>query len=457
MPHILISASQKSSGKTAVAVGLCAALSQRGLTVQPFKKGPDYIDPLWLSRAARRPCHNLDFHTMTQAEVTTAFAQTGGNADISIIEGNKGLHDGVELDGSNSNAALARLLSAPVVLVIDTRGITRGIAPLLLGHQSFDASVQIAGVILNQVGGPRHESKLRAAVQHYTDIPVLGAIGRHEVMRIAERHLGLIPANEHAQTDSAISGMRDMATAQIDLAGLTDIAASAPAFSANVSPVPKRDPDVRIGVARDAAFGFYYPDDLDAMQRAGAELITVDTLRDVRLPDVDGLFIGGGFPEMHMQALEKNRTMRESVHSAITGGLPVYAECGGLMYLARRVLWGDRRCSMVGALETDVVMQERPQGRGYVLLKETGKGLWPAMNSWRNSTALKAHEFHHSHLSNMSAPFTYAYRVIRGHGIDGKHDGIVHRNVLASYSHLRDVSEHRWTERFVQFVRDCKH
>ena len=193
MSQIFISAAHKSSGKTTIALGLCAALRARGLRVQPFKKGPDYIDPMWLGRAAGHSCHNLDFYTMDRDEITDTVGYYAQSADISVIEGNKGLYDGLDLDGSNSNAALAKLLNAPVVLVLDARGMTRGIAPLILGYQHFDSDVRIAGVVLNQLGGSRHESKLRAVIEHYTDVPVLGAVARKPDMNIHERHLGLIP------------------------------------------------------------------------------------------------------------------------------------------------------------------------------------------------------------------------------------------------------------------------
>ena len=191
MSRLLISAAHKSSGKTTVSLGLCAALAERGLAVQPFKKGPDYIDPMWLGKAAGRPCYNLDFYCMSHAEILTTVGHYSASANIALIEGNKGLYDGLDLDGSNSNAALARLTRTPVILVLDARGMTRGIAPLILGYQAFDPEVHIAGVILNQLGGSRHEAKLRAVIEHYTDIPVIGGVHRDKSMEIAERHLGL--------------------------------------------------------------------------------------------------------------------------------------------------------------------------------------------------------------------------------------------------------------------------
>jgi cobyrinic acid a,c-diamide synthase len=458
MAHLLISAAHKSSGKTTVSVGLCAALAARGHVVQPFKKGPDYIDPMWLGQAAGRPCHNLDFYTMGRSEIRATFAHYAACADLALIEGNKGLYDGLDLHGSNSNAALASLLGSPVVLVIDARGMTRGIAPLILGYQAFEPDIHIAGVILNRLGGSRHEGKLRAVIENYTDVRVLGAVPNHADMEIVERHLGLIPSNEAGQPDARIEQITRLVAAHVDLGAVLEVAGQAQ-DSENVLVTSRRpDPvaDVRIGVARDAAFGFYYPGDLEAMRAAGADIVPFDTLSDGLLPDVDALFIGGGFPETHMAALQENAGLRADIRRFIEADMPVYAECGGLMYLARRITWRGQSCAMVGAVPADIVMHERPMGRGYVRLQETGKGPWPLLSSDGRPAELAAHEFHHSTVENLGEGIEFAYRVLRGAGIDGNHDGIVCRRVLASYAHQRDAESNRWVSRFVAYVRRCK-
>ena len=314
-PRLFISAAHKSSGKTTVTVGLAAALAGRGLAVQPFKKGPDYIDPLWLSAATGRACRNLDFHTQPPGLIRETFERVSRGAGISLIEGNKGLYDGVDLEGGNSSAMLAGWLEAPVVLVVDCAGMTRGVAPLLLGYQAFDASVRIAGVILNKVAGARHEKKLRDVVAHYTSIPVLGAVHRGPAMEIMERHLGLVPANEAAEAAAAIARLRDAVESQVDLDAVLALAADTPPVEVFAEPLAAAPlPDLRVGVARDAAFGFYYPDDIDALRMAGAEPVFFDTLRDAQLPPgLDGLFIGGGFPETNGEALEANAALRSEI------------------------------------------------------------------------------------------------------------------------------------------------
>ena len=374
-----------------------------------------------------------------------------GRADIALIEGNKGLYDGLDLEGSNSNAALAKLTQTPVVLVLDARGMTRGIAPLILGNQAFDPDVNIAGVILNQLGGSRHEAKLRAVIEHYTDVPVLGGVHRDRALEIVERHLGLIPSNEADTADNKIATIRSLIEQQVDLDRLLAVAGDTPlSFAPLPATTPSVSPRVRIGVARDAAFGFYYPDDLDALQQAGADLVMFDTLRDTRLPAVDGLFIGGGFPESHMQALEHNAALRNAIREAIENGLPAYAECGGLMYLSRSLSWHGECREMVGVIPGDCVMHERPQGRGYVCLQETRYAPWPP---GPQPQAFAAHEFHYSGLENLPGNLQFAYEVKRGAGIDGRHDGIVMHRLLACYSHMRDTAQHHWAGRFVEFVR----
>jgi cobyrinic acid a,c-diamide synthase len=454
MSHLLISAAHKSSGKTTLSIGICAELKRLGVKVQPFKKGPDYIDPLWLSRAAGMACHNLDFYTQSRSEIMRGFSRHMADAEIGLIEGNKGLFDGLDLDGSNSNAALAVLLGAPVVLVLDTQGTTRGIAPLLLGYQAFDPDIRIAGVILNKVGGARHERKLREIIEHYTDIKVIGAVHRSPALEIVERHLGLMPSNESAAAAGQIESIRSVVHDQVDLELLRNFAKSAQTPPAALSVEKNRrvtGERMRIGIAMDEAFGFYYAGDLEAFEREGAELVPFSPITDAQLPRVDGIFIGGGFPEMRMQELENNIVLRQALREYVESGRPLYAECGGLMYLARSLTWETKTCKMVGVVPGDAIMYRRPQGRGYVRLRETEQFPWPGLGI--SGTDLAAHEFHYSRLENLTPDQTYAYRVLRGAGIDGQHDGIVYKNMLASYAHMRDVEGYRWVRRFLDYVR----
>lgn len=476
-----------------VSIGLCAALRNRGHAVQPFKKGPDYIDPMWLSQAAGRDCRNLDLYLMERDDILATFSRH--SAEVSLVEGNKGLYDGLALDGSNSNAALAKLLDLPVFLVIDARGMTRGIAPLILGYQAFDRDINIAGVILNNLGGSRHEAKLRAVIEHYTDVPVVGAIHHDERLSIVERHLGLMPSNESHVATAKIKQIGDAISEQVDLDKLLALSQKEPLnvpHKASVSPLPCGE-KVRIGIARDRAFGFYYADDLDALEAAGAQLVPFDALRDTHLPEVDALYIGGGFPETCAAELEANATLRGEIKRAIANGMPAYAECGGLMYLSRGIEYQGRTYQMVGSIPGDVKMHDKPIGRGYVHLKEDDAHPWPRPEappppiqlsperspppqpspaSGRGSerekqflysggrkgererqSLIRAHEFHYSSLENLPPDTRFAYHVERGYGIDGNRDGLILHNLLASYTHLRTIGSCYWATRFVAFIQ----
>jgi cobyrinic acid a,c-diamide synthase len=381
------------------------------------------------------------------------------DAGLGLIEGNKGLYDGLDVAGSDSNAALAKLLGAPVILVIDCEGMTRGIAPLILGYQAFDSELAIKGVILNRVGGSRHEGKLRAALERYTDVPVLGAVQRDRSLGVEERHLGLTTPAETDAVDGVIRRISTCVSDGIDLDTVLEIAESAPPPRAQKRPQQgnRSNPDIRIAIARDRAFGFYYADDLEALAAARAELVPFDTLSDSALPDVDGVLFGGGFPETQMAGLEANASLRAGIKTALQAGLPAYAECGGLMYLCRSLAWNGERREMVGAIPADAVMNARPQGRGYASLEERPALPWPkARSGSRGMTALPAHEFHYASLQNLPTETVFAYDVSRGVGIDGRHDGIVIGNLLANFIHLRDTAANHWTARFAAFVRANK-
>jgi len=454
MTHFMVAAAHKSSGKTTISTGLAAAFRARGLRVQPFKKGPDYIDPMWLTLASGQPCYNFDFHTMPASEIRSVFHRRMGEGDIGIIESNKGLFDGLDVDGSDSNAALAKLLKAPVVLVLDTSGITRGIAPLLYGYERFDPGIEFAGVILNKVGGPRHEAKLRAAIENYSDLPMIGAVWRDHDLEIGERHLGLTMPMECAGSELAVGRMRDAVAGGVDVDRLirlnTPLSEQDAPWQGEAETTTGRR--VRIGIAMDAAFRFYYPDDLEAFGAAGADLIAIDTLSDQELPDIDGLFIGGGFPEVQMRALEANKTLRRSIKTAHEAGMPAYAECGGLAYLSRSLTWGSQSCEMVGVIPGDTRMHDLPQGRGYVRFKTADNqelaGYEPSVGQ-----TVPAHEFHYSSVEGLPPDSRFTRIMQRGHGIDGVNDGLVIGNLMAGYCHLRNTSNNPWVRRFVERVR----
>jgi cobyrinic acid a,c-diamide synthase len=449
---VYLSAAHKSCGKTLIGIGLSAAFSAQGKSVSTFKKGPDYIDSGWLGVASGSPCRNLDFHTQSNDEIVASF--TAATTDVRLVEGTKGLHDGVAADGSDSNAAMALLLGTPVVLVLDTRGMTRGVASLARGLVEFDPCIQVVGVIFNRVGGARHQAKLVAAIQTYTDLEVFGSVGEDATLGIEQRHLGLTTAVESdgGAFGVAALGRRVAAEVNVDRLAALGSATHLPAPRDVVLAGKKNDRPVRIGVARDRAFCFYYAGDLEAMEREGAQLEFFDTLNDERLPDVDGLFIGGGFPETQAHALDANHQMRGAVCDAARRGMPIYAECGGLMYLARDVTWRDQRASMCGVLPFGIEVGERPVGRGYMRLRETGNAPWGPI-ARNGAREVNAHEFHYSQVVGAPRNLEFAYEVSRGFGVDGANDGIVHGSVFASYAHLRHTDATPWAQNFVNWVR----
>jgi len=444
---IYLSAAHKSSGKTVVCLGLCAAFKAKSLNVQSFKKGPDYIDPIWLSQASGNPCYNLDFYNMSDEEITHLYEQHASHSGINIIEGNKGLFDGMKVTGGDANADLAKLLKMPVILVVDATGITRGVAPLVSGYQAFDKDVNIAGIILNKIAGDRHESKLIQAIEHYTDIPVIGAIRRSAELVIDERHLGLMPANETPESQSFIDRAAKHVEDQVDLSILLTLNQTMVKPSTPV--VNNTTQTLTVAVAKDSAFGFYYPDDLNAFESLGVKLEYFDTLTDTQLPKADAIFIGGGFPEMQLDALSANQSLLVDIKAKIEAGLPAYAECGGLMYLSRKITHQGKSHKMVGVIEADTLMTPKPIGRGYVQLAPTSNHPWNDV-----AEQISAHEFHYSKLENIDPKTHYAYEVLRGVGVDNKRDGILKHNLLATYSHLRNVGGNRWVEQFVKFIKD---
>ncbi len=449
MAHFLISAANKSSGKTILSIGISASLRQRGLSVQTFKKGPDYIDPMWLAKATQRNCYNLDFWTQSDTEIQATLCTHSQDADISLIEGNKGLHDGLAADGSNSNAALAKLINTPVILVLDTRGTIRGVAPLLLGYQQFDSGVNIAGVILNFVGGERHAAKLRTVIERYTNVPILGMVQRSAELELVERYLGLMPSNEDHYADTKISRIAEIIAGQVDLEKIKTVANTTKTQKVENQTQAHKQYNLKIAYANDEAFGFYYPDDLDTFHQHGVQLVSFNTLHDRSLPEVDALFIGGGFPEKCMQELAANTNLKQSIYNAIENGLPVYAECGGLMYLSKSIKYENQTAEMVGIIDAVCEMNEKPIGRGYTLLQINSTHPWNGING----KDIPGHEFHYSKLISTPSDIQYAYKVSRGFGVDGQSDGIVYKNLLACYAHQRNTQQNQWISRFLEFIK----
>jgi cobyrinic acid a,c-diamide synthase len=444
-PRLVIAAMRGGAGKTTLSLGMAAAWKRRGRKVAPFKKGPDYIDAAWLSLAAQRPCRNLDTFLLGPKKVQQSFGRNAESRGISLIEGNRGLYDGMDSRGTQSTAELAKLLQAPVVLILDCTKVTRTLAAMVLGCQRMDPSVDIRGVILNQVARSRHENILRASIEETCGLPILGAVPRMDDFPFPERHLGLTPPQEHQWVSRALERAAEVAKKNLDLEELWKIGESASPFRWEPEEEEKlqavTDQPV-IGILRDSAFQFYYPENLQVLEDRGACLVEISAIREKTVPAIDALYIGGGFPETHAEQLANNFSFRQGLREAIGNGLPVYAECGGLMYLGESLAMGTRVYPMAGAIPVAFSMERRPQGHGYTLLEVEKENPFYAVGR-----ILKGHEFHYSRvLSLEEGRVHFAFRVKRGTGIKEKQDGLCWKNVLATYSHIHALGCKAWAD-----------
>ncbi len=417
----------------------------------PFKKGPDYIDAAWLSLAAGRPCRNLDLFLIPSPTLLESYRKSCVGADLAVVEGNRGLFDGMDPEGSFSSAELAKLLRIPVLLSVDATKTTRTAAAQVLGCQTMDPDVPLRGVILSRTAGSRHETVLRQAIEGICGIPVLGALPKLPDDLFPERHLGLVPPQETAGAHHPLARVAAVAEEHLDLDGILDMARehSLPPRAANgirlveaAEPVarPPAHPPVRIGVFRDAAFQFYYPENLEGLEAAGGELVEISPLEDPELPSVDALYLGGGFPETLAVGLSENRPFMRSVREAAEGGLPIYAECGGAVYLGEKLHYEGRVHPLAGVLPVEYGFQEKPRGHGYTILETTGDNPYFPVGQ-----KVTGHEFHYTYMLSPDADaLKFVFRVQRGYGFTGSCDGVCRLGVLASYTHIHALGAPGW-------------
>jgi len=417
--------------------------------VAPFKKGPDYIDAAWLAAAAGRACRNLDSFMMEKEQIFCSFFRFAEKADVALIEGNRGVFDGADLAGTYSTAVLAKWLHTPVLLIVDCTKMSRTAAALVRGCQVLDPDLPIAGVIMNRVGGQRHQRLLRKAIESECGVPVLGAVPKLEENIFPERHLGLLPHQEHPTAIWAIEEAVAVAEQYLDMRAIRQVAETAPPLVPPTveepPPVLKQTSPPNIGIVRDSAFQFYYPENIEALRALGAETVFVSALDDAQLPPVDALYIGGGFPETHARRLANNSSFRNSVREFAEDGRPIYAECGGLMYLGQNLLWEGQEFAMAGVLPLSFAVHKRPQGHGYVIAEVT-KDNWLFPVGHR----IKGHEFHYSKIARSRLEdLSFAFRLRRGHGFDGEQDGLCYKNVFATYVHIHASGEPAWAPALV--------
>ncbi len=459
LPRLVIAAPMSGGGKTTITAGLIAAFAARGLRVAPFKVGPDYIDPTYHALAAGRECSNLDAWMLPPDRVGDVLARRSRDADLALIEGVMGLFDGYSGDDDTGSAAhIARITDAPVLLVLNARSMARTAAALVQGLRDFDSRIRLVGVILNEVGSSRHARIVSDAIASSGGVPVVGYLERDEELRLPERHLGLIPTLEPGRWQAWIDRVRTKITASIDLGRVLDLACAAPPLSyaplSVARSTPATIPGARaaasnppvIAVARDAAFHFIYAENLDLLREAGAEIAFFSPLTDRALPPGAGaLYICGGFPEMYAADLAANRDLRAAMHAAAQDGLPIYAECGGLMYLTEEIVDLDGVAHpMAGVLPGRSVMQNRLT-LGY-RMAQAQQNSW----LWRAGEIIRGHEFHYSTWNvQPDAPAPLYALLPDALRPEARLEGAQLNNVLASYVHLHFLACPALARRFV--------
>ncbi len=535
LPRIVIAGLSGGSGKTLVSLGVVRALARAGLAVKPCKKGPDYIDAWWLALAAGRPATNLDPYFLdaemlrslfwTQCGLTGKGSPTGGvpgplgitdpagpthraepagspvRYDMAVIEGNRGLFDGRDLSGSCSTAELARILGAPVVVVMDCTKMTRTAAAIVSGLRHFEQGVHIAGVILNRTAGPRHRTVLRETIEHYTDVPVLGVLPKISDNPIPERHMGLVSGMEHAECVAGLDKVADIMAEHVDLHRLRQVASAAPtpqgpvanlwsllpgtgdahshgtapldtgrddaapddaalADAAQCNTASRATPSIRprIGYVHDAALWFYYEENLLALRHAGADLIRLSLLDGADWPQLDGLYLGGGFPENLAARLSANRPALDRLRALSESGLPIYAECGGFMVLGRSIVMGDTEHPMADIFPVRTVFHPKPQGLGYVDAAAILENPFHPVGA-----TFRGHEFHYSRCMPCddgrdvhAIPSALRLTAQSGHvtGMGDGRDGLLLRNTLAAYTHIFAPAVPHWAPAMVRAARE---
>ncbi len=492
IPGLVIAGLRGGNGKTVISLGVAAAWRDIGIKIAPFKKGPDYIDAGWLSKAAGRSCYNLDTFMCSTQQAVYSFQKNSLLADIAIIEGNRGLYDGIDIQGRTSTAEIAKLFKLPVILVLDCTKSTRTMAALLLGCIHFDPHVNIMGVILNRVAGKRHENKVKDNIRQFCNIPVFGSVPKLKAEDFPERHMGLVPSAEHELALESIKAAARMARQYIDLDGLyraclkasqthnapaMDVSAadneaqilcehcrkkatSSPKAKYSLSPAdafptgtkPLIHPPLSkkqrptIGVIRDSAFQFYYPDNLESLEESGAILQIISPLKSDHLPPVDAIYMGGGFPETHAAQLANNESFRNQLKSLAMKGLPIYAECGGLIFLGKSLTLADITYPMADILPISFGLSKRPVGHGYTQVRVIQDNPF-----FEKGTVIRGHEFRYSHVIDIEYQENeMVFFMERGKGIIDKKDGFCRYNVFGTYTHTLSSCASSWSHAMVK-------
>jgi cobyrinic acid a,c-diamide synthase len=443
--RIVISGLSGDSGKTVVSCGVLACFIDRGLQTASFKKGPDYIDAAWLSYASGKPARNLDTYLMGFPAVKNSFLKNSVRSGINVIEGNRGLFDGVDEQGTHSTAELAKTLKAPVIIVQNISKVTRTAAASILGCMKLDPDLNIAGVILNQVAGERHGKVAKDSIEDITGIPVIGMIPRLSSKYILpSRHLGLITPEEFEGKSNIIQDLRNIIEDNVDVSKIIELSQNAASLDYESEKIIKQEfstkqTKVKIGYFKDQSFSFYYPENLELLVEAGSEVIPISPSVQRDFEDLDALYIGGGFPETNLKSLTSNSLLFSKLKNLIEASLPVYAECGGLVYLAEEIQWKGKEYSLSGILPIKIKMFDKPQGHGYCEALVDNEN--PFFDVGCN---IKGHEFHYSKIIDFNPDQNTSLSVLRGTGCFNKRDGLTYKNVFASYLHIHALGTPEW-------------
>ncbi len=427
IPRITVAGATSGVGKTSITAAIIYGLQKKGYSVQPFKVGPDFIDPSYLTAISNRTTRNLDVWLMGKNGVLKSFVQNS-NADISVIEGVMGYYDG--FGGKSSFAStyhISSLTKTPTLLVLDASKTARSIAATAMGFAKFEKNPRISGIILNKIGSKKHEQLCRDALEK-TRLPILGVIPRDNEMQLESRHLGLIPVKENTSLDKKIKSIARSLSEFIDIDKIVKLCKKTSALP-DISEEKSKKKQTTISVALDESFNFYYQDNLDCLQRAGAELEFFSPISDKKIPDCDGIYFGGGFPEVKGELLQKNTQMLKLVKKSAENNIPIYAECGGLMYLTKSIRYKNGKFKMVGLFDAETVMEQK-------LKLNYTKARSKSNVSWLKPRTIRGHEFHYSQLDSVPRDSKFAYDMSIGIGIKNNRDGLISYNTLASYMHV---------------------
>lgn len=452
-PRILIAGVRGGAGKTTVTLAVLSLLKKRKIDVIAFKKGPDYIDSGWLSLFSESPCYNLDTFMIPQNKLIQSFIERA-TGKVAVIEGNRGLFDGLDAEGTVSSAELAKLLKCPVILVVDCTKMTRSVAALVHGFISFDREVLLKGVVLNQIANTRHEKIITDSLKKYCNVEIVGAIPRFKTLKMPERHMGLLPYQEHEMTEEA-KAFIDKASEYIDIDKILKIANQSSPLSFVSDDVTEKNSlsgnGLKIGVIRDRVFQFYYEENLEELQKRGAEILIIDSINDHALPRIDALYIGGGFPETNVKYLSENTSLMRKINEMAQKGLPIYAECGGLMYLCKTLINEQGEFPMVGIFPLKIKMFKKPQAHGYVIA-EAKKG----NPFYEEGTEIRGHEFHYSKVIEIENTPQMGFVMKRGEGIYDNLDGVYFKNTLGTYIHVHALGCDAWVNSILKKAKQYK-